>query len=74
MVQNLSIKEAIKALNKTKHKITMDLPYTTLDVYIQKNDLLQQLRKLKHLDKKDMYINLYYFMDNTVNLSIHEGF
>jgi len=74
MVQNLSIKEAIKALNKTKHKITMDLPYTTLDVYIQKNDLLKQLRKLKHLDKKDMYINLYYFMDNTVNLSIHEGF
>jgi|DEB0MinimDraft_10_1074344.scaffolds.fasta_scaffold06860_13 hypothetical protein len=73
-IKDLSIKEAIRALNKTKCKITMDLPYTTLNVYIQKNDLLQQLRKLKHLDKKDMYINLYYFEDNTVNLSIQEGF
>ena len=37
-IKDLSIKEAIRALNKTKCKITMDLPYTTLNVYIQKND------------------------------------
>ena len=74
LVNDLSIKEAIRALVKTKCKITMDLPYTTLNVYVQKNDLLEQLRKLKHINKKDMYINLYYNEDNTVNLSIQEGF